>query len=188
MFFDVVGTPSPSGARLLEASLRTLERAFPWGPDGLLFTAGWAPGYFEWLLRVPSPIPRAERLSDFELSAIDDYDLCLHFACDDRRLLADIDAPLVHGAPLAGADGQLSVAAALRWRETWTGFVAPACRPPTRMSAGSRPATLSTTERRCSWPSNQGCGATRPLRTQSRSPPGTSRKQRRCRSARCACG
>ena len=123
LFFDVQATPSLSGARLLEASLRTLERAFPWGPDGLLFTAGWAPGYFERLLRVPSPIPRAKRLSDFELPAIDDYDLCLHFACDDQRRLADVEAALVHGAPLTRADGQLSVAAALRWRETRTGFV-----------------------------------------------------------------
>ena len=123
MFFDVQATPSVSGARLLEAALRTLERAFPWGPDGLLFTAGWGHGYFERLLRVPSPIPRAKRLSEFELPAIDDYDLCLHFVCDDERRLADVEAALVHGAPLAGADGHRSVAAALRWRETRTGFV-----------------------------------------------------------------
>jgi hypothetical protein len=123
LFFDAQATPSPSGARLLEASLRTLERAFPWGPGGLLFTAGWGPGYFERLLGVPSPIPRAKRLSDFELPAIDDYHLCLHFACDDQRRLADVEAALVHGAPLPGADGHLSIAAALRWRETRTGFV-----------------------------------------------------------------
>ena len=75
------------------------------------------------MLRVPAPIPRAKRLSEFELPAIDDYDLCLHLACDDERRLADIEAALVHGSPLAGADGHLSVAAALRWRETRTGFV-----------------------------------------------------------------
>ncbi len=123
VFFDVQATPSLLGARLLEASLRTLERTFPWSPDGLLFTAAWGPAYFERSLRLRSPIPRARRLSDFELPAIDDYDLCLHFACDDERRLADVEAALVHGAPLAGADGHLSVAPALRWRETRTGFV-----------------------------------------------------------------
>ena len=51
---------------------------------GLLFTAGWGPGYFERALVSPSPIPKAKGLSDFELPAIDDYDLCLHFACDDE--------------------------------------------------------------------------------------------------------
>jgi dye decolorizing peroxidase len=123
LFFDVQGTPSPAGARMLEASLRTLERAFEWGPGGLLFTAGWAPGYFERSLRVQSPIPRAKRLSEFELPAIDDYDLCLHLACDDERRLADVEAGLVHGAPLTGSDGHLTLAPALRWRETRTGFV-----------------------------------------------------------------
>ena len=123
LFFDVQATPSPAAARLLEASLRTLERAFAWGPGGLLFTAGWAPGYFERSLRIQSPIPRAKRLSEFELPAIDDYDLCLHLACDDERRLADVEAGLVHGAPLAGSDGHLALAPALRWRETRTGFV-----------------------------------------------------------------
>ena len=123
LFFDVQATPSPAAARLLEASLRTVERAFEWGPGGLLFTAGWAPGYFERSLRIQSPIPRAKRLSEFELPAIDDYDLCLHLACDDARRLADVEAGLVHGAPLPGSDGHLSLAPALRWRETRTGFV-----------------------------------------------------------------
>ena len=75
------------------------------------------------MLRTPAPIPRAKSLSEFELPAIDDYDLCLHFACDDERRLADIEAALVHGAPLAGASGPVDLAAALRWRETRTGFV-----------------------------------------------------------------
>jgi hypothetical protein len=123
LFFDVQAAPSPAAARLLEASLRTLERAFAWGPGGLLFTAGWAPGYFERSLRIQSPIPRAKRLSEFELPAIDDYDLCLHLACDDERRLADVEAGLVHGAPLTGSDAQLTLAPALRWRETRTGFV-----------------------------------------------------------------
>jgi hypothetical protein len=123
LFFDVQATPTPAGARLLEASLRTLERAFTWGPDGLLFTVGWGPSYFDRVLGRPSPIARAKALSDFELPAIDDYDLCLHLACDAERRLADVEAALVHGAALAGAEAHLSVAAALRWRETRTGFV-----------------------------------------------------------------
>ena len=123
LFFDVQAPPSSASVRLLEASLRTLERAFPWNPGGLLFTAGWGPGYFTRVLRVQTPLPTAKRLSEFELPAIDDYDLCLHFACDDERRLADIEAALVHGAPLQGTDGHLDVAAALRWRETRTGFV-----------------------------------------------------------------
>ncbi|HWF55942.1 MAG TPA: hypothetical protein VG223_14995 [Solirubrobacteraceae bacterium] len=123
LFFDVDGHPSPGYVRVLEASLRTLERAYRWGPSGLLFTAAWSPDYFERALRVSSPIPKAKGLSDFELPSIDDYHLCLHLAGDDESRLADVEAALVHGAPLAGADGHLELSSVLRWRETRTGFV-----------------------------------------------------------------
>jgi dye decolorizing peroxidase len=123
LFFDVKGDPTPAHAQVLEAAMRTLERTYRWGPSGLLFTAGWGPGYFERVLRTPSPIPQAKGLSDFELPAIDDYDLCLHFACDNEQRLADVEAALIHGAPLAGADRWLDLSSALQWRETRTGFV-----------------------------------------------------------------
>jgi len=97
LFFDVKGSPTPAYARLLEAALRTLERLYHWGPAGLLFTAGWGPAYFERVLRVSSPIPAATGLSSFESPAIDDYHLCLHFASDDERKLAAVEAALLHG-------------------------------------------------------------------------------------------
>jgi dye decolorizing peroxidase len=123
LFFDVKGTPTPAYARLLEAALRTLERRYQWGPSGLLFTAGWGPAYFQRTLSRASPIPAARGLSDFELPAIDDYELCLHLACDDEQRLVSLEDALVHGAPLPGADGPLALGNALRWRETRTGFV-----------------------------------------------------------------
>jgi dye decolorizing peroxidase len=123
LFFDVKGRPTPGHARLLEAALRTLERVYQWGPAGLLFTAGWGPGYFDHVLGVTSPIPTATSLSSFESPAIDDYHLCLHFACDDERKLAAVEAALLHGEPLDGASGSLQITDALRWRETRTGFV-----------------------------------------------------------------
>jgi hypothetical protein len=123
LFFDVKGSPTPAYARVLEAALRTLERLYPWGPGGLLFTAGWSPAYFERVLGVGSPIPTATGLSNFESPAIDDYHLCLHFACDDERKLAAVEAALLHGERLDGAKGSLRITDALRWRETRTGFV-----------------------------------------------------------------
>ena len=123
LFFDVKGSPTPDYARLLEASLRTLERLYHWGPAGLLFTVGWAPAYFERVLHGNSPIPAATGLSSFESPAIDDYHLCLHFASDDERKLAAVEAALLHGERLDGAKGSLQITDALRWRETRTGFV-----------------------------------------------------------------
>jgi hypothetical protein len=123
LFFDVQGSPTPAYAVLLEAALRTLERRYGWGPRGLLFTAGWSPTYFEGVLDVSSPIPVATGLSSFESPKIDDYHLCLHLACDDEERLAAVEAALVTGATLPGADGTLAISPALSWRETRTGFV-----------------------------------------------------------------
>jgi hypothetical protein len=111
LLFDVRGTPAPSYARLLEASLRDLERSYSWGPAGLLFTTGWSPDYFERVLSVGSPIPRARALSNFETPSIDTYDLCLHLACDDDERLQTVERGLI-----------TRLAPALRWRETRTGF------------------------------------------------------------------
>jgi len=123
LFFEVRGRATPAHARTLEAALRTIERRYPWGPSGLLFTAGWGPRYFERTLSIDSPIPKARALSDFELPSVDAYDLCLHLACDDQERLREVEAALVNGAALPGADGELALSEALRWRETRTGFV-----------------------------------------------------------------
>jgi hypothetical protein len=123
LFFDVVGDPAPTYARLLEAALRTLERAYQWRPSGLLFTAGWGPGYFTDVLKVPSPVPPATALSDFEQPVMDDYHLCLHLASDDESRLAAVEAALTRGAPLPGTgESGPGIASVLRWRQTRTGF------------------------------------------------------------------
>ncbi|MGH3262383.1 MAG: DUF7405 family protein [Trebonia sp.] len=122
LFFDVRGRPTRAHARLLEARLRTLERRFHWGPGGLLVTASWGTAYFTHVLGVPSPVPRATRMSSFESPRIDNYHLCLHLACDDERRLAAVEAALVHGARLPGVRGSLSLGKALVWRETRAGF------------------------------------------------------------------
>jgi hypothetical protein len=122
LMFDINGRPGGGHARLLEAALRTLERRYRWGPDGLLFAIAWGVPYFTRVLKRPSPIPAARPLSDFELPAIDAYELCLHLACDDPSRLADIENALVRGRRLAGADGPLDISSALTWRESRTGF------------------------------------------------------------------
>jgi hypothetical protein len=122
LMFDVNGRPGTDHARLLEAALRTLERRYRWGPAGLLFATAWGVPYFTRVLGRPSPVPAARALSDFELPAIDTYDLCLHLAGDAAPRLAEIEDALVHGRRLPGADGPLDVSPALIWRETRTGF------------------------------------------------------------------
>ena len=123
LFFDVRAGLTPAAAGTLEAALRTLERTFAWGPDGLLFTVAWGPHYFEKVLGLTSPIPHPEVLSTFEAPILDSYDMCLHLASDDEQRLEAIEAALVHGSALPGTHGPLPITGPLRWRETQTGFV-----------------------------------------------------------------
>jgi hypothetical protein len=123
LFFDVRGRPTSAHAALLESRLRTLERRFEWGPDGLLFTVGYSSAYFERVLGLrQSPVPRATGLSSFESPVIDAHHVCLHLACDDEQRLREVEAALVRGRPLAGVAESLSLARILSWRETRTGF------------------------------------------------------------------
>ena len=106
------GRPGGGDVRRLEAALRTLERTYPWGPAGLLFVVGWGPRYFERTLGVRSPVERPKPLSAFELPTLDDYDLCVHLACDDEpRVVAAEQALRSTAGPILG------------WGETRTGFV-----------------------------------------------------------------
>jgi hypothetical protein len=140
LFFDVVGRPSAGHTTLLEAALRSLERRFAWGPEGLLFTVGWGPRYFTRTLgRQTSPIEPARALSDFELPAIDDYDMVLHLAGDDETRLRDVENALTHGAAVDGLDGVVDVSRALAWRDTRTGFVG-AGLPAAHQNVGGIPA------------------------------------------------
>jgi hypothetical protein len=142
LFFDVNGTPTAVHARLLEAALRTLERTFPWMPSGLMFTVGWGPAYFTDVLRVSPPVPPATALSDFEQPAIDDYHVCLHIASDDESRLAAVEAALTRGTPIpyyTRAAEPLDISAALRLRETRTGFVGTGL-PAERQDTGGIPA------------------------------------------------
>jgi hypothetical protein len=120
---DLHDRPGAAGARRLEAALRTLERRFAWGPGGLLFSVGWGPRYFVHGLGLRTPIERPKPLSEFELPTLDDYDACLHLACDDAGRLDAVTAALVHGDALAGADGVVDLRPVLDVREVRTGFV-----------------------------------------------------------------
>lgn len=123
LFFELDRRPAPGDARTLEAALRTVERRYPWGPQGLLVSAAWGPHYFEHWLGVASPVPHPEPLSSFEQPQLDAYDACLHLACDDEARLDAVAGALVHGGTLPGVDGPLDLRGVLPLREVRTGFV-----------------------------------------------------------------
>jgi deferrochelatase/peroxidase EfeB len=121
LFFDVLKAPTVASVRTLEAALRTVERAYPWNANGVMFTVSWGPHYFEKVLKVTSPIPHPQQLSDFEYPIFDGYDVCIHLASDDEKILVAIQNAFTAGAALPGG-AKADLSGIFRWRETRTGF------------------------------------------------------------------
>ncbi|WP_302081925.1 DUF7405 family protein [Salinibaculum rarum] len=80
--FDYDGEPD-SDREQVRAALRSLERAYAWQPEGLLFTVGYSPAYFEQFEEslpdsVDLPEPRA--LAPFEDPETDSAAMAVHLA------------------------------------------------------------------------------------------------------------
>jgi hypothetical protein len=53
--YDHDGPPAPAHRRQVEGALRGIERRFPWGPEGALFTMAYSGAYFERFEADPPP-------------------------------------------------------------------------------------------------------------------------------------
>lgn len=80
------GPPSAADRETVRDALRTVERAYEWSAEGVLFTIGYGPGYFE-RYGADSPIPHPEPLASFEDPDLDDYDAIVHLASDEPQAL-----------------------------------------------------------------------------------------------------
>jgi len=92
------GTPTDDDRDRVETALRSLERAFPPGADGLLFTTGYAPAYFDRFdasLPESVDLPEPGALSSFEDPASDEPDAVVHLASDRGSALLAAEAGLL---------------------------------------------------------------------------------------------
>ncbi|WP_276253964.1 DUF7405 family protein [Halomontanus rarus] len=84
------GEPTDEARETVETSLRTLERAYEWSNEGLVFTIGYTPAYFE---RIGSPtaetvdLPEPTALTVREDPEPDDFDALLHLASDRAEVV-----------------------------------------------------------------------------------------------------
>ncbi|AEH37906.1 DUF7405 family protein [Halopiger xanaduensis] len=80
-----------------ESALQTLERAYEWSNDGLVFTLGYTPAYFD---RFDGPLPDAvglpepEALTAQEAPAFDEFDAVLHLASDRPEVVLEAEEGL----------------------------------------------------------------------------------------------
>ncbi len=90
------GAPTEAHRTQVEAALRSLERAYEWSNEGLLFTLAYGPAYFDRFDSGPAGVdlPTPEALAPFEDPEPDTPDALLHLASDDERVVLEAEEAL----------------------------------------------------------------------------------------------
>jgi len=130
-------TADPGAAQAREqvaTAFRELERALARGPDGLVFTVGYAPAYFDRFdgslpdsVDLPAPGPMTS-LESAETLALDDQDALVHLASDDPAVVLAAEEALLgnaEGDRLNGRELAATLEGAMERSGRRTGFVGP---------------------------------------------------------------
>lgn len=114
--------PTDEDRERFESVLGTLERAYEWSHEGLLFTVGYTPAYFE---RVGwDGLPDPEALTDFEEPVFEAGDLQIHLASDHSgAVLAAEEALMGEVEEVNGIEVETDIAELVESNERLTGFV-----------------------------------------------------------------
>ncbi|MFC3479005.1 DUF7405 family protein [Halobacterium litoreum] len=118
--------PTDDDRDAVEASLRSLETAYEWSNEGLLFTVGYSPAYFESLGGSPEGVglPEPRALSDLESPAFDDSDALVHLASDRAEVVLEAEEGLRGNREDVNGDSMRSaLTEAFSVTERRTGFV-----------------------------------------------------------------
>ena len=91
---DLSTTPDEQARERVETAFRSLERAYAYDPDGLLFTVGYTPAYFERVGGDP-PIPEPTALTSMESPDFDGFDAVVHLASNDPSVVIEAEEALL---------------------------------------------------------------------------------------------
>lgn len=118
--------PTDDDRERFEAALRTLERAYERSHDGLLFTVGYTPAYFDRFGESPAGVdlPEPSALTEFEQPEFEAGDLLIHLASDHpEAVLAAEEALFGEVEEVNGEPVEATIADLVAERERHTGFV-----------------------------------------------------------------
>jgi hypothetical protein len=125
LHLDYDGDPAEDRGTV-EAALQSLERAYEWSNDGLLFTLGYSPAYFDALGASPAGVdlPRPEPLSDLEDPTLDEPAAVLHLASDHAQVVLEADEAMQGERETAnGVEVEAALADVFSVADRRTGFV-----------------------------------------------------------------
>lgn len=86
-------TPTDNDRDTITQALETLEEAYEWSKDGLIFTIGYSPRYFD---RFDSPpagvdLPHPKELAPFEEPELETYDAVIHFTSTHAEAVVEAE-------------------------------------------------------------------------------------------------
>ncbi|WP_336036837.1 twin-arginine translocation signal domain-containing protein [Halobacterium yunchengense] len=127
LHLEYAGGDPDADREAVEAALRSLERAYEWSNEGLLFTLGYSPAYFE---RFDADLPEAVDLRDpkplsaFEDPVLDTPDAILHLASDRASVVLEAEEAARGNRDAAnGVDVEAALTDAFEVADRRTGFV-----------------------------------------------------------------
>nr|WP_241154847.1 Tat pathway signal protein [Halorubrum sp. CSM-61] len=125
----LTSAPNRTDRERVEAALRSVERALEWGPDGVLFTLGYTPAYFNRYeqsidaVDLPDPDPITAITAESRID-VDDGDAMLHLASEDPAVVLAVEEALFgENDSLNGHDVGETLAPVFERTNRRTGFV-----------------------------------------------------------------
>ncbi|AXR78822.1 DUF7405 family protein [Natrarchaeobaculum sulfurireducens] len=124
--------PDETARETVAAALQGVERSIAWAPDGILFTLGYTPAYFdrfdaalEEAVELPEPDPIVVLAAESDVT-VDGTDALLHLASDDAAVVLAVEEALFgERETLNGHETSASLEDVFDRTSRRTGFVGP---------------------------------------------------------------
>lgn len=91
--FDLLDDPGSEDSATVESAFRSLESAYGYDSNGLLFTVGYGPSYFE-TVGTDAPIPDPTAVTSIEDPVFDHFDGLVHLASDNPDVVLEAESAL----------------------------------------------------------------------------------------------
>ena len=121
------GVPTDADREQVESAFQSLERAYQRSHNGLLFTVGYSPAYFERFddsLSDSVDLPEPRALAPIEEPKLDNQDAVVHLASDHAQVVLGAEEALLgNRGTLNGVEMQESLSGIFQRADRRTGFV-----------------------------------------------------------------
>jgi hypothetical protein len=91
----LVTAPDEESTDQVESAFTSLERAYAYAPEGVLFAIGYSAAYFDRFENGPTPIPAPEELTPLESPEFDTFDAVVHLASDHPAAVIEAEEALL---------------------------------------------------------------------------------------------